>query len=449
MKNPRDQLVRLVGRGWDQVKGSLYRNAIFIMLTSVISSGLGFFFWLVVSIRYQQADIGAAITLFSTLGFVGVLGNVGIGIGLIRYLPETEDKPALVNAGLTLSGVVTFALSLAFLAVLPVLIPSLAFVLQDPLYILTIVLCSVTLGLAPILDSTSIAVRRAEMQTFRNTIFALLKIPVAFGIVVFLSGRAGVFLSLALSYGVSVAVLGFILIPRAMPRYRPRLDFRFDRVRPILRFSLGNYAATVISSAGVLLPTALIYDTLGPNDGPSNAAYFYIALIVASLLYIIPGAAFTSFYAEASHENVDRRRGERQAILLSVSLLIPGIAVLWIFSDPMLRLFGGGNPGYADNAVTPLRIMMFASIPVFLNGILGTRVRVRKRTLPLILSATIVSSITLGLGWFLLQNPDLGIDGLAYAYVSGQVAATSYLYFEARQAYEAVPSEPFLGQPLE
>ena len=124
MNTARDQLVRLVGRGWDQVKGSLYRNAIFIMLTSVIASGLGFFFWLIVSIRYQQADIGAAITLFSTLGFVGVLGNLGIGVGLIRYLPETEDKPALVNAGLTLSGVVTFDLSLIFLAVLPVLIPS-------------------------------------------------------------------------------------------------------------------------------------------------------------------------------------------------------------------------------------------------------------------------------------------------------------------------------------
>src|SRR5437867_3268587 len=353
MNTARDQLVRLVGRGWDQVKGSLYRNAIFIMLTSVISSGLGFFFWLVVSIRYQQADIGAAITLFSTLGFVGVLGNVGIGIGLIRYLPETEDKPALVNAGLTLSGVTTFVLSLVFLAILPVLIPSLAFVLQDPLYILTIVLCAVTIGLAPILDSTSIAARRAEMQTIRLTIFAFLKIPVALGVV------------------------------------------------------------------------------------------------AVSLLYIIPGAAFTSFYAEASHENVDRRRGERQAIVLSVSLLLPAIALLWIFSDPMLRLFGGGSPAYADNAVTPLRIMTFASIPVFLNGILGTRVRVRKRTLPLIVSAIIVSSITLGLGWFLLQNPDLGIDGLAYAYVIGQVAATPYLYFEARQSYEAVPSEPFLGQPLE
>src|SRR5437879_7202913 len=169
MNTARDQLVRLVGRGWDQVKGSLYRNAIFIMLTSVIASGLGFFFLLIVSIRYQHADIGAAITLFSTLGFVGVLGNLGIGVGLIRYLPETEDKSALVNAGLTLSGVVTFALSLVFLAVLPVLIPSLAFVLQDPPYILTIVLCTVTIGLAPILDSTSIAMRRDRKSTRLNS----------------------------------------------------------------------------------------------------------------------------------------------------------------------------------------------------------------------------------------------------------------------------------------
>ena len=142
---------------------------------------------------------------------------------------------------------------------------------------------------------------------------------------------------------------------------------------------------------------------------------------------------------------MDRRRGERDATLLSVGLLIPAIAAMWFFSEPMLRLFG--DPAYADQAVTPLRILSFASIPVFINGILGTRVRVRKRTLPLIISATIATVITLGLGFVLLQNPDLGIDGLAYAYVLGQVAATPYLYYEAREAFDAVPQEPLLGQP--
>jgi len=387
--------------------------------------------------------------LFQTLGFIGALGNLGIGIGLIRYMGETEDKGKMINAGLTLCGVVTLALCLLFLVLLPVILPDLAFVLNDRLYVLTIIVCTVALGLAPVLDSVTIAVRRADLQTWRLTIFAVLKIPVALIVVTipFLQGRAGIFLSLALSFGVSVAVLGFVLLPRTLSGYRPKPDFQFRATRPILRFSLGNYVAIAIGSAGALLPTPLIYGVLGPYDGPKNAAYFYVALIVASLLYIIPGAAFTSFYAEASQTNTDRRRGERQAILFSLLLLIPAIAGMWLFSDWMLRLFG--DPTYADEAVTPLRILTVASIPAFLNGILGTRVRVRKRSLPLIIAATIATVITLGLGWFLLQNPDFGIDGLAYAYVIGQAAATPYLYFEARESYEAVPMEPLVGQPLE
>src|SRR5207249_2074539 len=200
MNNARDRVVQLVGRGWDQVKGSLYRNAIFIMLTSVISSGLGFFFWLVIGNAYDKNDVGSAIVLFQTLGFIGTLGSLGIGVGLIRYLPETKDQTALVNAGLTISGVVTLVLSLVFLALLP----------------------------------------------------------------------------LSLAFGVSVVVLGVWLLPRAVPGYRPRTEFRIERIRPILRFSLGNYVAIVIGAAGSLLPTPLIYDVLGPFQGPPNAAYFYI-----------------------------------------------------------------------------------------------------------------------------------------------------------------------------
>jgi len=447
MGDARDRMTRFVGRAWDQVKSPLYRNAFFIMLTSVIGNGLGFFFWVVVGNTYLKQDAGAAVTLFQTLGFLGAIGTLGLGVGLIRYLPETEDKASLLNSGLTLVGMFSLVLSIGFLISMPLLLPGLAFVLQDPFYILTIVLCTVTLGLAPILDSAAIAARRADLQTWRNTIFALLKIPLVLAVVVFLPGRAGVFLSLALAVGVSVAVAGFLLLRRALPGYLPRPEVRISNLRPIVRFSLGNYAASVIGTAGATLPTALIIATLGPNEGATNAFYFYVALVVASLLYIIPGATFTSFYAEASQKNADHRRGERQAILLSIGLLIPGIAVMWLFSETMLRWFG--DAAVATEAVTPLRILTFASIPVFLNGILSTRVRVRKRTLPLIVSAVIETTFTLGLGWVLLQNPDLGIDGLAYAYVLGQAAATPYLYLKARDAFEAIPTEPVFGQPLE
>src|SRR5437879_8785122 len=138
MNNARDRVVQLVGRGWDQVKGSPYRTGLFIILTCVISSGLGFVFWLVSGNAYDKNDVGSAIVLFQTLGFIGTLGSLGIGVGLIRYLPETKDQTALVNAGLTISGVVTLVLGLAFLALLPLVLPNLAFVLQFPLYIATI-----------------------------------------------------------------------------------------------------------------------------------------------------------------------------------------------------------------------------------------------------------------------------------------------------------------------
>jgi len=439
-------MLDLVGRGWDQVKGSLYRNALFLMATTVIGNAAGFAFWVVVANRFQTSDLGAAVTLFSTLGFLGGLGSLGMGVGLIRYLPGSDDKTALVNQGMTVSGLVTIVFTIAFLFLIPVIVPNLSFAL-DPLYIVTIILCTLALGIAPVLDAAVIAARRADLSTFRNALYALLKIPIAVGAFVFLSGRAGIFISLSFSFIVSVIVAAIVFLPRVIPGYRPKPDFRVDRVRPIFRFSLGNYVAGVVGSAGTLLPSVFIYSLLGPNAGATNAAYFYVALVVAGLLFIIPGAAFTSFYAEASHKDIDRRRVERSAIRFSLVLLVPAIVGLWFFANTVLRLF---NTDVAAQSVTPLRILTFASIPAFLNSILGTRVRVRKRTLPLIISGAIFSGVTLGLGWFLLQNPVFGINGLAYAYVLGQSAQTPYLWYVARGAYEeAVPTEPIVGQPLE
>src|SRR2546428_5881656 len=308
MDDARDRMLRFVGRardvilanaarGIDQVKTPLYRNAFFIMLTSVIGQGLGFFFWIVLSNRYQKVDIGAAIALFATLSFLAALGLLGQGTGLVRYLPEAEDKGALVNAALTVTALLSLGLSVVFLVVgIPLLLPELSFVLRDPLYVLTIIVCTVTLGVAPILDQASIAVRRADLQTWRNTIFAVLKIPFAFVIASVLSGRAGVFPSLTLAWSVSVLVAGFALLPQALPRYVPRPQLRIQALRPMLRFSLGNYVAAVIGAGATSLSLPLIYVVLGSNAGPTNAAYFYVASIVAGLPVIIPPAGVSPFF---------------------------------------------------------------------------------------------------------------------------------------------------------
>jgi len=203
----------------------------------------------------------------------------------------------------------------------------------------------------------------------------------------------------------------------------------------MFRFSVGNWVATLIGSAGSLLLTLLIINTLPENTGSTATAVYYAVTVMAGILLVIPQATMSSLYAEASQRNAERRRDERRAIGLSVVLLLPGIVAMWVFADVLLRLFE--NPTLADQGANPLRILTLSSIPVFLNYVFGTRLRVRKEIIPLIVSAAIGSAVTLGLGYALLQSS--GLVGLAIAVVIGQAASTPYLLVVAGRPMEEEP----------
>ena len=148
----------------------------------------------------------------------------------------------------------------------------------------------------------------------------------------------------------------------------------------------------------------------------------------------------TSFYAEASQRNAARRRDERRAIGLSLALLIPGILALWFLADTLLRILFDLRPELADLGTPALQILGLASIPVFLNTIFGTRVRIRKQVAPSIVSAGILTATTLILGYLFLTW--YGLPGLAWAVVLGNAAATPYLFFAAGKPIEEEAIEP-------
>ena len=441
MGEPSGRVRRLAGQVWGEVRGPLYRNAIFIMLSSIIGTGLGFFFWVFVFRVYRPDDAGFAITLVQTLAFLSGIATLGLGVGLIRYLPETDDRPALVNSALSIAGLLGIVLPVLFVFGVGLWSPKLSFILDSPVYLVAIVLTGMAYAFAPILDQAAIAMRRADLSTLRVLIFSLVKIPLPLLFVIWFSGplggRFGVYLSIAVAFGISVLLMGFVFLPRVIPGFRPRPRLSRRRLRPMFMFSVGNWVATVIGSGAVLLLPLLIVNTLG-SAGAANAAFFYAAATIAGLLYIIPNATMTSFLAEASQQNAQRRRDERRAILLSLGLLAPGVIGMWYLAGPLLALFA--DAGYVTSGAQPLRILSLASIPVFLNGIFGTRVRIRKQTWPLIAAATLETAVTLGLGYVLLAQ--VGLDGLAYAFVASQAAATPLLWLTAGAPVEAEPVEP-------
>ena len=444
MGNSLDGTKRLIGRLWGEAKTSLYRNAIYLMATSVLGQGLGFFFWLIVTHVYLKADVGFAVTLFSTISFVASLALLGFNVSLIRYLPEEEDPAEVLNATLTLVGIASLLLALGFLGVIAVAGLDLSFILDSPAYPLAILGGIFACAVGPVLDSAAVALRRADISMWRTVAVGVLKIPIALGIALTVSaalgvGRFGVFVALVLSMGASALIGGVWLLPRALRGYRPSIRLGFARLRRMMRFAQGNYAASVVTAAGTGLLPLLILETLGPTNAP-EVAYFYVASAVAALLTVISSSAFTSFFAEASYRNANRHRDERRALLLTLALLAPAIVVFWVFAYFVLLLFGGSTPDYAVAGATPLRIMTLASIPAVANNLLVTRVRVRRRTLPLIVGAAIATTVVLGLGSVLLQA--YGITGLSAAVVVSTAAPTPYYWAAARKSFATEPLEP-------
>lgn len=445
----RNRMAQFVGRAWDQVKSPLYRNAFFIMLSSIIGNALGLLFWIVAFRFYDLTDAGFALTMVNTVAFLAGVASLGLPIALIRFLPESDGQKSLVNTALTIAGALSAAIALVFILGISWWAPGLVVVFGRIEYIPIVVVTAMAYAFGPILDESAIAMRRADLSMWRTTLFALVKIPLP---VVFsiwlgttLGGTLGVYASWSIAYGVSVLIAAFLFLPRAIPGYRPTPRLSRRRLRPMFAFSTGNWAASLVGSAGALLLPLLIINTLqtmpsGVAVAPAAAvAIYYAATVIAGTLSVIPAATMTSLYAEASQRNAQRARDERRAILLAVTLLVPGIIAMWMFAAPLLSLLFALDRN-ADLGVTPLRLLSLASIPAFLNSVLSTRVRVRKQVIPLIVSSSIATVVTLALGYLMLLA--YGLPGLAASVVLGLASATPYLYLVAGKPMEAEPIEP-------
>jgi O-antigen/teichoic acid export membrane protein len=434
-----------VGRAWDQVSSPLYRNAFYIMAASVVGAALGGIFQFSLARLYpvatNAADLGWAVVLFQDVSFIATLALFGLSVGIVRFLPETEDKVALVNTALTVVGFAVLVLTVIFLGSLAFILPDLNFVLSNPIYPIVIVVTGLAIGFAPILDQAGIGMRQASPLFWRTVIYSALKIAfvIAFAFIEATKGRLGIFLALSVPFGIGAAVEALVLLPRVLPGYRPRPSLRMEILRPSLRFNLGNYAASVIGAGGSLLLPSIILVVIGGSAGAAQVGFYYFAVSLSGLLGIIPNATFTSFYGEASQRNAQRHADEQRAIALSLVLLAPAIAVLWFFGLPVLQLL---IQGYAVGATGPFHVLVLSSIPAFLNTILATRVRIRKRSLPLIVGSILGTVVTIALGVVLLRSS--GLDGLAAAVVLGQAVQTPYYYLVARKSFreEDVPPMP-------
>jgi O-antigen/teichoic acid export membrane protein len=396
-------------------KVSLYNNAFYLMMNTAASSVLGFIFWNIMTRFFSQAEVGIGTVLLSASGLIASLANLGLGVGLIRYLSEVgEDQCRLNNSVFTFIAMLTGIGSLAYLVAIPRLAPALNFIRESMPLMIVFLILTVISAIFAVADQSLIAGRAAKFVFWKTVIFSALKLPLP--VVVFAAlGGFGIFAGTGVSMLVALLVTWFIFMPRVFKNYCPGPSFSKELLSRILPFSFSNYLAGLLSTAAVYVFPLIILDVLGP----AQSAFFYMAWMIAAVLNIIPTSFTQSLFAEGSHEPGKLGSHGRKALALSLLLSVPAVIVMLVLGRWILHFFGAA---YAENGIGIFRYLVLSTIPACLNSFYCTVNQIKKRVGLIILMSGFVTVVSLGLGYWLLIMDGLSGLGLAYAVAQGILA---------------------------
>lgn len=394
---------------------SLYRNAIYLMLDSATTALGGFFFWIVAVRLYATESIGLASAAISAITLLGTISSLGLGFALIRFLPDSGDRSSdMINSCFTISGIISIALALVFLAGLDFWSPALLLIRGHPVFFISFVAFVPAYTLFSFTRVTFVAQRRGGFILSQGVIANLLRfIPLVLLAAVFTT--FGVFASWGIAILVSGTVAILLFLPRAQLGYRPLPTVRRKIINDMFRFSLTNYLVSLLALAWSSVLPILVVNILGAEQN----AYFYIAWMISNIIATIPTAITTSLFAEGSYDEQTLGNQVRHSLKFIFLLLFPVIVLILLLGDKLLALFGAA---YSQNAATLLRVLIVAALPLSINSLYYTVKRVQKKMKSVVILNGFVAAVTLGLSYLLLSQMGVLATGVAWLTANGIVA---------------------------
>ena len=395
---------------------SLYRNSIYLMLSTGVMAGFGFFFWIINARLYSAEQVGIGTTLISVITLISSFSLLGLGNSLIKYLPASDKKNKKINTSFTLVGLTSIFISIFFLVFLKTFSPRLLFVRESIIFSLLFILFIVFSSLDIISENVFIAYRSSKFVLIKNTISSIVKLILPIFLVTL--GAYGIVVSMGIAMSVAFLVSLVFLIVHF--NYSPRPIIDRIVVKRMTKFSLGNYVAGFIGGLPAMVLPILITNSIGAKF----SAYFYIDMMIANLLYIIPMATSQSLFAEGSYSETELKVHLKKTIKIIFLILMPAILITFLFGKYILLAFG---KEYSSEGVIFLRILAISGIFLSINYIGNSIFFIKNKIKLIILMSFIGTSIILSLSIMLIHQNLLGI-GVSWLLGQG-IISVIYLFF--------------------
>jgi O-antigen/teichoic acid export membrane protein len=388
----------------------LVSNSIYLLLNTVAMAALGLLFWLLCARLYSPAQIGAGTTLISASGLIGLASLLGFNATLVRFLPTSLRRNEHVNTGLFLTGMASLVLAAGYVVALPWFAPQLGFVHDSVWMAVSFVLLTAGTALNQLTDAIFVAYRSARFNLIIDGgIQGVSKIVLAVALQGV--GAYGVFASAGAAAG--IAVIASVVVLVRLFNYRPRFEVDREVLAEVSRYTGGNYVGSLLNLSPVMLIPIIVVNRLGTAD----AGYFYIAFMIANVVFAAAYSVTSSLFAETSYGERPTAHLVRRGIRVLLVLIIPATVVLAIGGRLILAVFGAK---YSHNAGTALALLGLSAPIVAAADVCAVLLRTRPRAggFVAMMASYAIAVIGLTIWW-----AGSGLEGVAWAWTVGNVVA--------------------------
>ena len=381
----------------DHLNEPIYKNSFYIMIATLMSSIFGFLFWILAAKLYSAEAVGLATAIISAMNLICLFSYFGFDQSIIRFIPQM-DKNKVFSTSITITSLLTVILGIFFVFSVSFWSQQLIIIQAIPIIFIGIVLVDT---LTTIIGTTFVGLRNAKYYLVSN-ILAGSRILFLFYFVIL--GAFGIFYSVGLGMFLALAI-SLLFIYKFKIRYK---GLNREFLDHSIHFSVSNYAAGLLGLAPTYILPIIVLNLLGAAE----AAYYYIAFTIASILFFIPSAFSTSLFVEGSHGEPVKKNVYKSLISI-FCLLVLGILFLLVFGKPLLGFIG-------SNYLKGYNLLLTMSLSSFFVGIYQIYFsikKIEKKIKSLILLNILLFIMLMGLSYLFIIN--FGIIGVGYAFIIG------------------------------
>ena len=379
----------------------LFKNSFFIILTSISGAGFGFIFWILAAKLSSAEDVGIATALISSMTLLILISKLGLDFSIIRFCP-TNDKSRIFSTSIVITTLISLIFGVIFIAGVDIFSPELH-LLRSPLNALIFLISLAANTITQLTANSFVAIRKAGFQ-FIQSIIVGSRIIFLFPFITL--GAMGIFDAIGISAVLTVAVTFILLVKSGA---KPVLVIDRNFLNESFHFSAGNYLYSMFMAGPNMIMPVMVLNILGAEQ----AAYFYIAFAIASLLFMIPIAISTSLFVEGSYGE-ELKKIVIKSLFAIFAVLLPTACALYVGGEWVLGITG---KDYAIGGLEVLRVMIIASLFMGVNQVYFAIKRIQKDMHGVIVLSGVISGLLIVLGYLFMSM--FGIIGVGYAWLIG------------------------------